>query len=140
MEKATTYKKTINATTENLADVRKFVSQYVKEQGFSSDKVADITLAVDEACTNIIKHAYGYDSSKKLQIHLEFDNEEVAIYIEDYGKSFDPERYKKPSLHEQVKQKKRGGMGIHLMKSLMDKIHYEKKGQKNVLCLCKKRD
>lgn len=139
MDKATTYRKRISASTKNLAEIRNFVTKYAEEQGFTADKIADIRLAVDEACTNIIKHAYQQDEREEIQIWLEFDEDQLNVIIADRGKSFDPENYHKPNLADQIKKKKRGGMGVHLMRNLMDNITYEKKDGSNILSMCKKR-
>lgn len=139
MEKATTYRKRISASTKNLAEIRGFVTKYAEEQGFTADKIADIRLAVDEACTNIIKHAYQQDDREEIQIWLEFDEDQLNVIIADKGKSFDAENYHKPNLADQIKKKKRGGMGVHLMRNLMDNITYEKKDGRNILSMCKKR-
>jgi serine/threonine-protein kinase RsbW len=64
LNKAVTYRKKISASTQNLSDVREFVATHAKNHGFTSRQIADVQLAVDEACTNIIKHAYDYDASK----------------------------------------------------------------------------
>lgn len=140
MDKATTYRKKVNASTHNLSDIREFVSMHAREQGFSTQKVSDIQLAVDEAYTNIIKHAYKNDSSKKVIINLEFDDDKMVVTLTDHGIGFDIEKYKKPNLKKQIERKKRGGMGVYLIRKLMDDVTYNVKNQKNVLRMCKNRN
>lgn len=139
MEKAVTYKKKIHAATENLSEVREFVSRHASDHGFTKENVSDIRLAVDEACTNIIKHAYNYDKTKVVTIELEFEDNRLVVVLTDYGVGFNPDRYKKPNLPEQIKKKKRGGMGVHLMRNLMDKVIYQNEDGKNRLFMSKKR-
>ncbi|TVQ00843.1 MAG: ATP-binding protein [Balneolaceae bacterium] len=140
MEKAATYTKKIQASTENLAEVREFVSKHATDHGFSKQNITDIRLAVDEACTNIIKHAYKYDKSKVVSIELEFEDDQLIVLLKDNGVGFNPDSYEKPNLPEQIKKKKRGGMGVHLMKNLMDKVIYKNIDGKNILYMCKNRD
>lgn len=140
MDKATTYRKKVNASTHNLSDIREFVSMHASEQGFSAQKVSDIQLAVDEAYTNIIKHAYKNDSSKEVIINLEFDDDKMAVTLTDHGIGFDIEKYKKPNLKKQIERKKRGGMGVYLIRKLMDDVTYNVKNQKNILRMCKNRN
>ncbi len=140
MDKAVTYQKTVSASTQNLSDIRKFVSKHALNHGFSSEQIADIRLAVDEATTNIIKHAYKNDHNQELTIHLEFDDEKLSVTLTDQGIAFDLKKYKSPDIKKQIKKKKRGGMGIHLMKSLMDEVSYNVKNQKNVLRMSKNRN
>lgn len=134
-----TYQKSINATTANLADVRKFVFKYAQKHGFSAKQIDDIQLAVDEACTNIIKHAYNYDESKKLTIDLEFESDQLIVILTDQGAGFNTDKYKKPDLKKQIEKKKRGGMGVYLIKNLMDDVTYYAKNQKNILRMSKNR-
>ena len=140
MNKATTYQKKVNASTQNLSTIRNFVSRHAEEQGFSTQKVADIQLAVDEAYTNIIKHAYKNDSDQQVIINLEFDDEKMVVTLTDHGIGFDVEKYKKPNLKKQIERKKRGGMGVYLIRKLMDEVSYHAKNQKNVLRMCKNRN
>jgi len=140
LNKAVTYRKKINASTQNLSDVREFVSRHAEKHGFTSRQVADVQLAVDEACTNIIKHAYNYDASKELSIELEFDDEKMNVTLTDQGIGFDVERYKKPDLKKQIARKKRGGMGVYLIRNLMDEVNYYAESRENVLRMIKNRN
>lgn len=140
MNKASTYRKKVNASTQNLSAIREFVSKHAEEQGFSSKKVADIQLAVDEAYTNIIKHAYKNDSSKEVIINLEFDDDKMIVTLTDHGIGFDIEKYKRPDLKKQIERKKRGGMGVYLIRKLMDDVTYNVKNHKNILRMCKHRN
>ncbi|TVQ65262.1 MAG: ATP-binding protein [Balneolaceae bacterium] len=137
--KAFSYHKIIKASTEHLSEVREFVSMHAGLHGFNDKEIADIRLAVDEACTNIIKHAYKYDPSKEIGIVITVDDEKFMIVITDQGEPFDKKKYQKPSLKKQIAQKKRGGMGVHLMRKLMDEVRYSKTDNLNTLCMCKNR-
>ncbi len=140
MAKLETYKKTVGASTENLSDIRDFVASHAQKYGFDDNIVADIRLAVDEACTNIIKHAYSNDPKENLEITIEVDDEKFMIYLVDRGDGFDVKTYQKPDLKKQIEQKKRGGMGVHLMLNLMDEVTYQVKNNMNVLCMSKNRN
>lgn len=139
MNNSVTYHKAIKAATSNLAEIRSFVAKHAHEHGFSERQISDIQLAVDEACTNIIKHAYSFDSTKKFTIELEFDGSQLSITLTDRGQGFNPDRYKKPDLKKQIEKKKRGGMGVYLIKSLMDDVSYSANTDKNVLRMSKTR-
>lgn len=139
MQNVSTYHKVILASTEHLSEVRDFVSKHASRHGFSDREIADIRLAVDEACTNIIKHAYKHDATKEVGIEIAIDSEKFMITITDQGEPFDKKKYHKPSLKDQIAQKKRGGMGVHLMRNLMDKVEYRFDNNTNTLCMCKNR-
>lgn len=133
----------INSKTELLTDVRKFVSDAAKRFGFLEDDVSKIELAVDEACTNIIKHAYRYDPDGKIKITISrlFSDDQLkkfVIRIFDNGLSFDSSTYPLPDMKEYFKRLKPGGLGIVLMKKLMDEVEYDiKPGISNSIQLVK---
>lgn len=139
MKNESTYTLTVPAATEKLADVRKFVFDHSYKEGFSEDQIEDIRLAVDEAFTNIIKHAYEYDSNQDVLVNLHFDKEKLVVKLTDYGASFDITKYKRPNLKDQIKKKKRGGMGVHLIKTLMDDVSYSRENKRNEIRMSKNR-
>jgi serine/threonine-protein kinase RsbW len=114
----------VKSRTENLAAIRDFVSSYAKKAGLSGEMIDNIMLAVDEACTNIIKHAYKSIPDGELSIKLEYKNKKFTITIIDFGNSFDPDLVPKPDLQRYYKEKKVGGLGMYLMKTLMDEVKY----------------
>lgn len=132
------HKLSVQASTNHLHEVRDFVASYAVKMGFPKEDVDDIRLAVDEAYTNIIKHAYNYDNTQSVEIILKLNDNEFHISLLDYGKTFDPTSYHEPNLKKQIKEKKRGGVGVYLMKKLMDKIEYRKRGQRNEIRMVKK--
>ncbi len=81
-------------------------------------------LAVDEACTNIIKHAYKSFPEGEIVIHLKFDHKKLTVEIKDYGKAFEPELIPPPDLQKYYRQRRIGGLGMYLMKTLMDEVKY----------------
>jgi serine/threonine-protein kinase RsbW len=129
---------TIKSRTSYLSDVRKFVSGEAKKFGFSDEEVNKITLAVDEACTNIIKHAYKYAGDYPIHLELIARNNTFQVAIEDKGAAFDPDSIKLPDMKEHLRSYKRGGFGMYLMKSLVDKVEYKiQPGVKNRVVLTK---
>ena len=140
MDNNTTYQITVAASTKNLAKVREFISKHAASEGFSPQTVADLCLAVDEAYTNIIKHAYKFDSTKSVKIDLEFDDQKLSVRLKDKGESFNEAKYVMPDISEQVKNKRRGGMGVYLMKKLMDEVNYDSSGDENEIVILKKRE
>lgn len=140
MNKTATYQMRAFASTENLANIREFVSVHAREHLFTEKQINDIRLAVDEACTNVIKHAYKYDDNEQILVHLNFNTNSLTITITDQGSGFNFNNYQKPNLKEQIKQKKRGGMGIYLIRNLMDEVSYYSDRSKNTLTIKKFRN
>ncbi|MFV1981054.1 MAG: ATP-binding protein, partial [Rhodothermia bacterium] len=105
--------------------------------GFSSDVVDQLSLAVDEACTNIIRHAYGGSKSGPVDITIDIDAERFTVTIRDEGNSIDLEKYSEPDLNKSIKNRSGGGFGVHIMRKLMDLVEYEKHGEFNEVHLVK---
>ena len=115
----------IESKTERLISVREFVSDAAREFGFDDEEVSKIALAVDEACTNIIKHAYKFDPTKKITVTVKPGTRALEIAITDNGKQFNPADLQAPDMKEYLSHYRRGGLGVYLMKSLMDKVEYD---------------
>ena len=114
----------VRSTTDNLASIRTFVRQSASEAGINNETIGKIILAVDEACTNIIKHAYKYSSEGVITIKINSDNRKLAIKIIDDGGHFDPDLVPEPNLERLQHERKGGGLGMFLMKKLMDEVKY----------------
>jgi serine/threonine-protein kinase RsbW len=121
---AKTLKKTILSSTDNLLIVREFVSDAARDFGFSEDETSKIALAVDEACTNIIKHAYKNQPDKTIQVVIFREPNTFEISIVDEGQTFDADAIKPLNLKDHLSHYRRGGLGVYLMRTLMDKVEY----------------
>ena len=120
----TTKKLVIKSRTENLSSLREFISSNANEAGLTTNDIDDIILAVDEACTNIIKHAYQSLPNGEIIIEIDYNSKKFTIKLIDHGNSFDPETIPLPDLQKYLKQRKVGGLGLYLMKTLMDDVQY----------------
>ena len=129
----------VPSSTENLALIREFVGTTASQAGFSENEVAKLELAVDEACANVIEHAYGHDVSKEVVVRVRLDDEFLKIDIEDTGNGFDPNSINQEELEQLINKRKTGGLGMRLMKTLMDEVRYEiEPGKKNALYMMKR--
>jgi len=117
-------KMVVKSRTENLSDVREFINSLVRKIGISPEVSEDIILAVDEACTNIIKHSYKFFPDGEIIVKVKYFDNKIIITIIDYGENFQPHKIHKPDLQEYYKHKKVGGLGMYLMKTLMDEVKY----------------
>ncbi len=121
---AKTLKKNILSSTDNLLEVREFVSVAARDFGFSEEDTSKIALAVDEACTNIIKHAYKNQPDKPIQVVIFREPNKFEISIVDEGQTFDADSLKPLNLKDHLTHYRRGGLGVYLMRTLMDKVEY----------------
>ncbi len=137
IEKTFTLK--VPSSTENLALIREFVTGIGKQAQMDDADIYNLELAVDEACANVIEHAYGHDISKEVIVRAVFDETELRISVIDTGRGFDPTKIDQLPLDKLIHERKSGGLGIRLIKSLMDEVSYEiVPGLKNELHMTKK--
>jgi serine/threonine-protein kinase RsbW len=129
----------VPSSTENLSMIRDFVKGIGNQSGMSDMEVAKLEMAVDEACSNVMEHAYGSDSTKEVSIRALVDENAVQIEVIDTGKGFDPSKVEQLKLEDLVLAKSTGGLGMRLMKAFMDEVHYEiVPGVKNELRMVKR--
>lgn len=128
----------VPSSTENLALIREFVTSVGRQATLTEVEIGQLELAVDEACANVIEHAYGYDITKDVSVLATFDDEKLKISVIDEGLGFDPAEVNQKSLDQLVHERRSGGLGIRLIKTLMDEVSYEiEPGQKNELHMTK---
>ncbi|MBW2338478.1 MAG: ATP-binding protein [Deltaproteobacteria bacterium] len=109
-----------------------------KKFGLSKKLIFEINLALDELFTNIISYGFKDNQEHTIKVTLRPQNDELCLCIEDDGKPFNPIDFETPNVSCSVEECKIGGLGIHIMKKLMDEVCYERCGDKNVLNLKKK--
>ncbi len=124
----------VPSSTANLAMIREFITYVGAQAGLEATRIGKLELAVDEACANVMEHAYGQDISQEVVIRATFDHETLRIDVEDTGQGFDPSTVPQEELDEMVAKRRTGGLGMRIMKTLMDKVWYEiEPGRKNEL-------
>jgi len=129
----------VPSSTENLALIRDFVGNIGKQAGLSEAELSMIELAVDEACANVIEHAYGMDSTQEVAVRARLDADQVEITVVDTGKGFDPSGVVQQDLKRLVEERRSGGLGMRMMKLVMDEVQYQiKPGERNELRMIKK--
>ena len=130
----------VPSSTENLVLIREFVTTIGKQAGMDDPEIGKLELAVDEACANVMEHAYGPDDTEKeVIVRATFDADEMRIDVEDTGRGFDPKSVPSEELQKLVAGRKSGGLGMRLMRTLMDEVHYEiEPGKKNELHMVKR--
>lgn len=113
------------ARFEFLDEIREYVGNIAREGGFGDKDVYNIQLATDEAASNIIEHAYENMPDGILELSCAVQGDTIKIVLTDYGEAFDPSEIPLPDLKADLSDRKIGGLGIFLMRKLMDEVHYE---------------
>ena len=121
----------------SLAEIGSFIRFCANKAQLNREDLYALELAVDEACTNIIEHAYGGDKTKNITCSCEESSDGVIVVIKDTGNDFNPSLSKKDILP--LEQTKSRGLGIFLINHLMDEVRHEYvPHQGNVLTLVKR--
>ncbi len=125
---------TIPADIRKLPTLLEGISSLMERHGFSDEEILDAELAVDEAVTNVIEHGYrGEGGSIDLIVSVSID--EVVIRLEDTAPPFDPTSTAPAIIEGDLEERPTGGLGVHLIKEVMDVLSYERISGKNVLIM-----
>lgn len=111
----------IKSDPKNLQMVRDKVTSVCQGAGFDEEWTGRIVLAIDEAITNVIRHAYNNDPSQEVQISVRDDEDALRISIRDFGPKPNPESLNSRDL----KDVRPGGLGCHFIKEIMDEVEYD---------------
>ncbi len=103
-----------------LRIVRDVAGRVARLAGLDEDEVNAFKLAVDEACTNVLRHAYGSDPTRRLLLSFATTESKLTVKLHDFGVGFDPESLDRPAQEDLTP----GGLGVHLIRSVMDHIQY----------------
>ncbi len=107
-----------------LSAVASLVTETCRIHQLNKKDIEDILLAIDEACTNIIKYAYEVGSLRDFTIRLAFNPGTVSIEFQDRGRPFNPLEPNPPDLDAAIERQDAGGLGIYLIKKIMDRTEY----------------
>jgi len=127
--------KKIPARLEYLQKILDLVASCARDQGFDQKKILEIELAAEEALVNIFNYAYkGREGDVEIICKLD-NNEKFIIEITDSGEPFNVLSVADPDIHADISERQPGGLGVFLMKKLMDDVQYRYEGNKNILRL-----
>jgi anti-sigma regulatory factor (Ser/Thr protein kinase) len=113
----------VESRLENLLVIASFVEKVLGQLDVDPVFENKVHLVIDEACTNIIKYAYG-ESVGPVKLVMAINRDELVIVLNDRGKQFDPRSVPPPDLEADVENRKIGGLGVHLINRLMDEVSY----------------
>jgi serine phosphatase RsbU (regulator of sigma subunit)/anti-sigma regulatory factor (Ser/Thr protein kinase)/transposase len=127
----------VDARPEDLPQVRTFIEDALRATPLGERARREVRLGVDEACANIIEHAYA-GRAGTIGVEIVTDGQQVAITLNDNGKAFDPHAVGTPDLSRYVKTGKKGGFGLYLIHKTMDEVRHQRAGDENRLTLVKR--
>ncbi len=128
---------TFPGSYSSLEKIGEFVSDTAKKIGFVGFDLYKIETAVDEACSNIIEHAYGQEGIGDIIVSVSPDPEKITITLKDFGQPFDPDYVKQPNIEANLEDREDHGLGIYMMKQWMDTVQYRTQEASNIITLVK---
>jgi anti-sigma regulatory factor (Ser/Thr protein kinase) len=131
---------TINvaADVREIERLNKLVRQFGELHDVPSRSLYAVNLALDELVTNVILYGFDAAEGKHVVVKIHTTAGELTASVIDEGKAFDPLQSKTPDINAPLEERDLGGLGIHLVRSLMDNVSYQRDGDKNVLTVRKR--
>ena len=132
------YQYNIGCSLSNLKGIREFIRNSLKDQGIPEIDMAAIILALDEMCSNLMIHAHHCNPDHLLELHIDVPEKGKLVFeIIDDGSVFNINQFHSDNINDLVHEKRKGGLGIRLVKSIMDNVEYFSRDGKNICRLTK---
>lgn len=128
----------ISCQTSALSELRAFLQGTLTEISLSDIEKHQVTLAVEEVCANLIIHSHGCNPKDHIQLEVKDSHEKLIFEITDHGSAFNILEYEVPDLKKVMVEKRKGGLGIILVKKIMDEIEFESNNGTNTCRLIKR--
>jgi serine/threonine-protein kinase RsbW len=126
--------------TTFLALVREVTKKMAESAGFANGTPDQLALAVDEATTNAIEHAYAGDPDRQVVVHFDDRGTDFRVEVIDTGAMVDPRSVPRVDLPRYVSERRKGGLGVHLMEKIMDSVTFRRTARRNVCLLVKHKE
>jgi anti-sigma regulatory factor (Ser/Thr protein kinase) len=130
-------KLTLPNDIETIPQMSEFVEMACEEAGFDISTTMSLNLAIEEAVVNVMSYAYPEGERGYVDIEVSAENGGITFRIIDSGKPFDPTSQGEVDTTLSAEQRSIGGLGIHLVRSIMDSVTYQRDAYMNILTLQK---
>jgi anti-sigma regulatory factor (Ser/Thr protein kinase) len=128
-----------NRLTE-IERAARLIEAFGETHGLSPKVTFSLNLALDEVVTNIISYAYDDDADHFVIVRVALDRDVVSVRVEDDGRAFNPLDAAPPDLRLGADERPIGGLGVHIVRSVMDSLEYHRENERNVLIMTKRLD
>lgn len=127
----------IDNDTRELQRLVDFVEALCRELSLDRECAMSLQLALEEAVVNVMQYAYAPGTKGEITIRVEHEASKLLFCIEDGGLPFDPTEVADADVSLPADQREIGGLGIYIVRQIMDKVEYSRRGQRNILRLTK---
>jgi serine/threonine-protein kinase RsbW len=114
----------VPAVLENVPVAIEFVANAARAAGLDSRILYQIQLVVDEACANVVDHAYQGMAQGDMEVTCCLDSQSISVQVRDWGKGFTPACVPEPDVEAPLQERRLGGLGLFLIHQVMDEVHY----------------
>jgi len=129
----------VPSRTEFLAAIRDVTRRMAEIAGFDAAQSDQLALAVDEASTNVIEHAYAGAGDRRIELRFDSRGDELRVEVVDEGAAVDPRTVPQVDLRRYASERRTGGLGMHLMGRIMDTVTFRRTGRSNVCRMVKRK-
>jgi serine/threonine-protein kinase RsbW len=112
------------ADLAQLSVIREFVAESSRSLEADEQAIRDLQLAVDEVCSNSIRHGYGGQEGQ-IEVSVDRIGHSIRVVVRDWGRAFDPEQIPVPDLDVPLEERSLGGLGLFLVQQVMDDVRFE---------------
>jgi anti-sigma regulatory factor (Ser/Thr protein kinase) len=108
------------------------------EHELPADVLFKLNVSLDEVLTNIISYGYDDEDEHQIDIRVTLDREAIAVRVEDDGRAYNPLETPAPDLAADIDERPIGGLGVHIVRSMMDALEYRRENGRNVFTMRKR--
>ena len=122
----------------DIAGVGEKIGAFCAEHGLAEEVSFEVHLALDELLTNTIDYGYDNDYEHRIDLLLRLQGDTLTVEIADDGRAFDPLQAAEPDMGASLQDRARGGLGIYLVRKMMDSVAYRRQDGRNIVTLTKR--
>jgi anti-sigma regulatory factor (Ser/Thr protein kinase) len=113
------------AILENIPKAMDCVARSARAAGMDEQTTHQIQLAVDEACANVVAHAYAGMQAGQMEISCTLEDQAFVVRVRDWGQSLDPDAIDDPDIDAPLEERSLGGLGLYLIRQYMDQVEFD---------------
>lgn len=132
------YRFKVPCNKKKLVEIRDFINKVLENFGIPEIEKNSMVLAVDEVCANLMIHSHNCNPDESLELTVKTFKDKIIFEIIDHGLGFNIGEYQEPSIYDIIREKKKGGIGLMLVRRIMDEVKFEQGAHQNVYRLTKK--
>lgn len=121
-----------------LPSLHEALDDYSRKHHLPPRLVSDVQLALEEHLTNILSHGYDPNNPGPVTVRFQLEEDDLRVEVEDQGPPFNPLEHPAVDVNRPIEERPLGGLGIHLMRQLVEELEYRREGTSNVLTLRKR--